>query len=113
MAAHTATLTKVGVDQIRGNRRIQEYVIDITAAGADGYPLDAATLGVQAICAFLGCMGQENGGYVLQYVPDARTGEFVGDGDLFVYEAGADAAALDEVETGDLGEFRFRLEVLA
>lgn len=111
MAAHTATLTKLD-EQIRGDRRIIDYVIDITAAGADGYPLDASTLGYRRITAFLGCMGQENGGYVLQYVPDSRTLEYIGDGDLFVYEAGVDDAALDEVETGDLGEFRFRLEVL-
>lgn len=111
MAASTATLTKVA-ESIRGTRRVIDYVINITSAGADGYPLNASTLGYRRITAFEGGSALENGGYVLQYVPDSRTLEYLGDGDLFVYEAGADAAALDEVESGDLGEFRFRLEVI-
>lgn len=106
MAEHTATLTKRR-DDIWGTSKVKFYTIDITSAGADGYTLSASVLGFRRIREVLVFAGKENGGYVLDFIPTTLSLDDCGDGKLRVYEAGADGAVLDEVTSGDLGEFRF------
>jgi hypothetical protein len=110
MAEHTATVTRIGYPQAEGQYKKITLSINITSAGADGLSLTAGSgkLGDFRRIVSVTCQSsQENGGYVMQYVPTTLpSGEAgVGDGKVFVYEAGADAAALDEVESGDLGVF--------
>lgn len=116
MAASTGTLTVVH-QEASGRLGKKLYCkLNLSGVGADGYPLNASDLGYNSIVWFSGSQAFEDAtkaGYRLGYVPDAEPdqGEAMGDGDLFVYEAGADAAPLDEVETGDLGVFYFELVV--
>jgi hypothetical protein len=105
MAGHTATLTKVR-DEVWGNQKVKFYRIDITSAGADGYALTAATLGFRRIREVMILGAQENGGYVMKYIPDTL-GDDAGDGVLNVYQSDDAVDPLDEVTSGDLGEFRF------
>lgn len=116
MAATTGTLTVVARER---SGRLGTWLLckfNASGVGADGYPLNASALGAKHIVWFRDSAVREDatkGGYELSFVPDAEPGqnEALGDGDLFIYEAGADAAPLDEVETGDLGVFYFEVLV--
>lgn len=105
MAEHTATLTKVD-DDVWGKLLVKFYRIDITSAGADGYTLSPAALGLRRIKEVIISGTQENGGYVMRYVPTAL-GDQAGGGVLNVYQSDDAVDPLDEVTSGDLGEFRF------
>lgn len=114
MAEHTATVTRIGYPQADGQYKSIELSVNITSAGADGLTLAAGSgkLGDFRRIVSVQVKGTvENGGYVMQFIPTTLpSGEAgVGDGLLRVYEAGADAAALDEVTSGDLGVFMVKV----
>lgn len=128
MANSTATLTQVGVEHILpGNIRqpaewaggdpdelvSKQFALDITAAKADGAALTLAALGLTSLVSFR-VVAQEKGGYVAQFIPTSMPsskGSYVGAGVVKVYEAGADAAALDEL-VGDEDAGVFLIEVV-
>lgn len=114
MAESTATISELGPAEIEGRRRYKRLLVDITACKADGVTLAAGNDG-DGLSAFtridgVRVLAQETGGYVCQYVATTRptsTSPTTGlAGALRVYEAGADAAGLDElVGDEDAGEF--------
>lgn len=106
MAEHTATLTKRR-DDVWGTSKVKFYTIDITSAGADGYTLSASVLGFRRIREVLIFGTQENGGYVMRFIPTTLSLDDSGDGKLRVYQSDDAVDPLDEVTSGDLGEFRF------
>lgn len=112
MAASTVTIKKYGKDERFGHVVRKHFNFNITSAGADGATVSASALGLNTITS-VRIVGQETGGYVAQFLPTSRpTAEwsYLGDGVIRVYEAGADAAVLDEVTSGDLGEFLVEVE---
>jgi hypothetical protein len=119
MAESTHTVAQIGVPTIEGQKRYQRLLVDITAAKADGVNLVAGNDG-DGLSGFsriegVRVLAQENGGYVCQFVATTMpsyanpTTSLVGA--LRVYEAGADAAVLDEV-VGDEDAGEFLIEVM-
>lgn len=106
MAEHTATLTKCR-DEVWGNQKVKFFRIDITFAGSDGYTIAASSIGLRRIREVMILGVQENGGYVMRFVPTTLAGDDCGDGKLRVYQSDDAVDPLDEVTSGDLGEFRF------
>jgi hypothetical protein len=114
MAASTVT-ELVLRKELYGQRRVWDLSINVTAAGDDGHAIAAGTgalSGWKQIEMVLVTGAQENGGYVIQYIPTTLpvAAGALGNGKLRVYEAGADGDVLDEVVTGDLGVFIVRVE---
>lgn len=118
MAESTHTVATIGVAEIEGRNRYQRLLVDITAAKADGVALVAGDAG-DGLSAFtridgVKVLAQENGGYVCQFVattfPSNANPSTGLAGALRVYEAGADAAGLDEL-TGDEDAGEFLVEV--
>jgi hypothetical protein len=76
-----------------------------TAGGTTGFDaVVAAALGDDR--EVIGVMGQDCEGYILGYLP-------AGGGTLSMYEAGADAAALDEVANGNYSAVSLNMLVIS
>jgi len=114
MAEHTVTPLVLKPKQNVGQSRRWKLSLNITAAGVDGYSITAGTnplSGWERIEGFR-VLGQENGGYVMQYIPTTLPASdgYMGNGKVRVYEAGGDGGVLDEVVSGDLGVFIVEIE---
>lgn len=107
MAASTYTVTKLGESRT-GQDRVLYYNYNITAAGSDGAPCDASMFGLKRIRE-VEILGQEVGGYVHQFIPDAQGARYCGDGDIISYESDDAVDPLDANVGDDVGEVRVKI----